>query len=649
MKHIESTIHARGETHYVDDLPLREGTLFGAVFDSPFAHGRITRLDTSAAEAMDGVVAVITHRDIPGENQIGSIIPDEELFAEHEVHYVGMPVALVVAEDLDTARAARKAIVLEIDELPPVFDEREARAKELFISPPRTFAQGSVDTAWHDCDVVVSGTAATGGQEHVYLETHGAYVWPTEDGALKVFSSTQAPWYVQKGIAKVLDLPIHKIEVDVARIGGGFGGKEDQGTPWATMTALAVQCLGRPVKLVLHRLEDIRMSGKRHPYSFDYRIGLTRDLKIRGWDVTAYQNAGASADVSPAVMERTLFHGCGSYFIPNARVTVYSCRTNLPVNTAFRGFGAPQAMYVMEAAITAAATKMGVDRAEVQRANLLTEGDTFHYGQTATLCNAGACWDKAADVHGLAQLRAEIDEFNRTHDTHKKGLALFPLALLHIVAHPLYKAHAFLASGGAVEQVAADVGIEPERIREAVAELDMASDEWGTGQSSTGIVRGGKLRFRRETEGEISEDSHQSLVDEIDSNLGIVGRISPFGRSLTWSPAAPSDEERNVVVKITPQDGRTRIHVEERVELSGWVRLVPVAGVVAGAAIGVLGAGALQASDTVMGLSALGLAIVGGFGAVRVVTWGICQRRRPDLEHLANRLAEIAAKSRWAE
>ncbi len=202
---------------------------------------------------------------------------------------------------------------------------------------------------------------------------------------------------------------------------------------------------------------------------------------------------------------------------------------------------------------------------------------------------------------------------------------------------------------GAVEQVAADVGIEPERIREAVAELDMASDEWGTGQSSTGIVRGGKLRFRRETEGEISEDSHQSLVDEIDSNLGIVGRISPFGRSLTWSPAAPSDEERNVVVKITPQDGRTRIHVEERVELSGWVRLVPVAGVVAGAAIGVLGAGALQASDTVMGLSALGLAIVGGFGAVRVVTWGICQRRRPDLEHLANRLAEIAAKSRWAE
>jgi xanthine dehydrogenase large subunit len=427
MKHIESRIHVRGETHYVDDLPLREGTLFGAVFDSPYAHGRITKLDTSAAEAMHGVVAVITAADVPGENQIGSIIQDEELFAEGEVHYVGMPVALVVAEDLNTARAARKEIVLEVEELPAVFAAREARARELFISPPRTFAQGSVDAAWDDCDVVVSGTAEMGGQEHLYLETHGSYVWPGEDGNLKVFSSTQAPWYVQKGIAKVLGLPLHKIEVDVARIGGGFGGKEDQGTPWATMTALAVQQLGRPVKLVLHRLEDIRMSGKRHPYSFDFRIGLTRDHKIRAWDVTAYQNAGASADVSPAVMERTLFHGCGSYFIPNARVTVYSCRTNLPVNTAFRGFGAPQAMYVMESAITAAATAMGVDRAEIQRANLLTEGDTFHYGQTATLCNAGACWDKAADVHGLAQLRAEIDEFNRTHETHKQGLALFPL------------------------------------------------------------------------------------------------------------------------------------------------------------------------------------------------------------------------------
>ncbi len=204
---------------------------------------------------------------------------------------------------------------------------------------------------------------------------------------------------------------------------------------------------------------------------------------------------------------------------------------------------------------------------------------------------------------------------------------------------------------GAEVQVAAEVGIEPERVREAAGEPAVASDEMLGGltdQLSTASVGGGKLRFQRETEGEISEEVHQTMVDEIDSRLGIVGRISPFGRSLTWSPAAPSDEERNVVVKITPHDGGTRIHVEERVELSGWERLVPVVGVVSGAAIGILGAGALQMTYTVMGISALGFALVGAFGAHRLAMWGICRRRRPELETLANRLAELAAKSRWA-
>ncbi len=427
MKHIESKLHVRGETHFVDDLPLREGTLFAAVFDSPYGHGRITKLDTSAAEAIEGVVAVLTAADIPGENQIGSIIQDEVLLADDILEYVGMPVALVVARSEAIARAARKHIVLEFEKLPLVLDAREAQAREQYITPPRTFSQGAVDTAWDDCAAVVSGTAEMGGQEHVYLETHGSYVWPTEDGAIQVFSSTQAPWYVQKGISRVLGLPIHKIEVDVARIGGGFGGKEDQGTQWASLTALAVHRLGKPVKLVLHRDEDIRMSGKRHPYSFDYKIGVGEDHRIRAWEVTAYQNAGASADVSPAVMERTLFHGCGSYFIPNAKVTVYSCRTNLPVNTAFRGFGAPQAMYVMEAAISAAAEAMGVDRAVIQKASLLSEGDSFHYGQVTQRCHARNCWDAAEERFGLAQLRAEIDAFNASHDELKKGLALFPL------------------------------------------------------------------------------------------------------------------------------------------------------------------------------------------------------------------------------
>jgi hypothetical protein len=203
---------------------------------------------------------------------------------------------------------------------------------------------------------------------------------------------------------------------------------------------------------------------------------------------------------------------------------------------------------------------------------------------------------------------------------------------------------------GAVEQVAAEVGIEPEQVREAAGELAKASAQLPGDlpvQGSTASIRGGKLRFQRETDGEISERVHQTLVDEIDARLGIVGRISPFGRSLTWSPAAPSDEERNVVVKITPQDGKTRIHVEERVEMSGWQQLVPVLGIAAGAAFGLFFAAALQGSERIMGFSALGFALVGAFVAIKVGVWRICNRRRPELEQLANRLAELAARSKW--
>jgi serine/threonine protein kinase len=204
---------------------------------------------------------------------------------------------------------------------------------------------------------------------------------------------------------------------------------------------------------------------------------------------------------------------------------------------------------------------------------------------------------------------------------------------------------------GAVEQVAAEVGIEPDLVRQAAGDIQEEPAQFPerlVDSTSTAFVSGGKLRFYRETEGEISEEVHHTLVDEIDSRLGIVGRISPFGKSLTWSPAAPSDEERNVVVKITPQEGRTRIHVEERVELSGWERAVPVVGAVVGAAVGIfIGGGAMQGSERVMGFFALGFAIAGAFVASKVGMWRICNRRRPELEQLANRLAELAAKSRW--
>ena len=307
MKNIDSKIHVRGESQYVNDIPIKEGTLFAYVYGSPEAHGKVKNIDLEKAIKSEGVVGIFTARDIPGQNQIGSIIPDEPLLADEEVHYQGMPVALVVAKTEGQARRASKKIKMDIEKLPVVTCPREAKKNEHLLIPPRTFCIGDTDSEWKNCEHIIEGVADIGGQEHAYLETHGCYVYPMENGQLKVYSSTQAPSYVQKGICKVMGLSMNQIEVDVTRLGGAFGGKEDQGTPWACLAAMASKSLMKPVKLILDRADDIKMTGKRHPYAFDYKIGLDKDLKIKSWEVEMYQDAGASSDVSPAVMERSLF------------------------------------------------------------------------------------------------------------------------------------------------------------------------------------------------------------------------------------------------------------------------------------------------------------------------------------------------------
>ncbi|MDQ6812460.1 MAG: molybdopterin-dependent oxidoreductase, partial [Bacteroidota bacterium] len=233
MKNIDSKTHTRGESIYLDDIPLLQGTLFGAAFGSPMAHGIIKDLDLTAALQMPGVVSVFTAKDVTGENQIGGIIPDEPLFAEHEVDFCGMPIAFVVAESDEAARAAIKKIKIDIEPLKVITDPREAMARGELIVAPRTFTLGDVDTAWQKCEYIVEGTAETNGQEHLYIETQGAYAVPQENGALKVYSSTQGPTAVQRASCRVTGLPMHLVEVDVTRLGGGFGGKEDQANTWA--------------------------------------------------------------------------------------------------------------------------------------------------------------------------------------------------------------------------------------------------------------------------------------------------------------------------------------------------------------------------------------------------------------------------------
>ena len=398
IKNIDAYTHLRGESIYVDDVNVREGTLFGVVFDSPKAHGIIKSIDYSKAEQLEGVTRIFTYKDIPGENQIGGIIPDEPLFAEKEVHCWGQPIALIVAESEFIARQARRLITIDIKELPVITTAKEAKVKGSFINAPRSFNLGNTKKAFKDCDFVFDGETFSNGQEQLYLETQGAYAEPLENGSIKITSSTQGPTQVQKTAANVLGLAMHKIEVDVTRLGGGFGGKEDQATPWAVMAALATYHLNQSVKLILNRHDDLRMTGKRHPYESTFKIGLSKDLKILAYEVEFLQNSGAAADLSPAIAERTLFHATNSYFIENVKSTVHSCKTNLPPNTAFRGFGGPQGMFVIESAIAKAASELGVSAQKIQEINLLKEYDEFSYGQIATQVEASNSWNSAKTI-----------------------------------------------------------------------------------------------------------------------------------------------------------------------------------------------------------------------------------------------------------
>ncbi len=426
MKNLDSKSHVRGESIYLDDIPLLQGTLFACVYDSPVAHGILKSIDTTEAENSEGVVKIITAKDLIGENQIGGILPDEPLFADTEVHFQGMPVALVLAETEEQARHATKKITSEIEPLEIVTDPRVAFAKNDLIVPPKHFKLGDTENAFRTSEYVFEGRVELNGQEHLYIETQGAYTIPTEQGGMKVYSSTQGPTAVQRCVSRVTALPMHQVEVDVTRLGGGFGGKEDQANAWAALCAVGTQLTKRPVKYALHRMEDMRMTGKRNPYSADYKIGLDKNLKIVAYEAVFYQNAGASADLSPPVLERTLFHCTNSYFVPNVTATAYCCRTNLPPNTAFRGFGGPQGMFVIESAIAHAAEKLNVSASDIQQKNLINDGDEFPYGQKAE-SEAVTTWTQADERFDFTNIQKEADDFNKQNKFIKKGVALMPI------------------------------------------------------------------------------------------------------------------------------------------------------------------------------------------------------------------------------
>ncbi len=425
MKNIDSFDHVRGKSVYVDDLPVVQDTLFASVLYSTSTHATI-KIDASPA-MIPGVVKIITAKDVP-YNQIGNIIPDEPLLAENMVFYRGEPIAIVLAKTQEIANHARELINVEYDKIPVITYPKLAVQCGLLIHDPKIIEYGSLN--WEKCDFIVENTIYIGGQEHLYLETQAAYAFPQEKDRIKIISSTQSPTVVQKAAAHMLKKSMHDIEVEIIRLGGAFGGKEDQATPVACMAALGTYLTKRPVKLVYSRHDDMIITGKRHPYIVDYRIGADKSGKIINWEVIFYQNSGAFADLSPAVLERTMFHATNSYYIPNVRIVGVPTKTNLPPFTAFRGFGGPQGIFSIESALFQLSRKMraeGVDISyyELQTINQIKDGQRFPYGQIMKNCTLDAIWKKIDNKYKTE--KENVTKFNKEHKYRKRGIASFPL------------------------------------------------------------------------------------------------------------------------------------------------------------------------------------------------------------------------------
>lgn len=422
--------HVTGRAKFINDMPMPKGCLVTKIIMSPVAHGRIRSIDTSEALQVPGVVAVLTAKDIPGENDASSYAHDEELLASNEVHCVGQNIALVVGETYDACQAAADKVKLDIEPLPAVTDIHEAVEKSLFFGGTHIIARGDLDEAWKNADLILEGEVESPGQEHWYLETHVAQAEVTEDDDVVIYSSCQSPTGVQFKAAEILGIPASRVVCIMPRMGGGFGGKETQGSQYGGLAALAAWVTRRPVRVWINRDEDMIMSGKRHPFYNKYKAAFSKDGHILGFQVFSYANAGWALDLSRSILDRCLFHLDGCYYIPALHFEGHCCRTNLPSNTAFRGFGGPQGFIVIETALARAARRLGISPLDIRRINFYSEEaprNMMQYEAPLKSFRIPRMTNEILASSHYLERKAEIDQFNKTSRYIKRGIGYMPV------------------------------------------------------------------------------------------------------------------------------------------------------------------------------------------------------------------------------
>ena len=425
--HESAREHVTGSALYTDDLCLRfPGLLHAWPVSAPHAHALVKALDTSAALEQSGVVAVLTGADVPGEADSGSNRHDEPLFPS-EVMFHQQPVAWVLGASLEAARGAAELVRAGYEPLAPILTIEEAIAAGSFLSGPLKMSRGD-GSVIEASPLRFSGELFIGGQEHFYLETQCAIAWLDESGGVSVESSTQHPAETQEVVARVLGISRNQVTVECLRMGGAFGGKEVQANAWAAIAALGAQKTRRPVRVRLTRALDMALTGKRHPFLARYSAGFDEEGRLEGVRVSLYSDGGWSLDLSEPVLSRAMFHVDNAYLLRNVELTGYICRTHKTSQTAFRGFGGPQGMIVIEEILDQAARRLGLPPEVIRERNFYREGDTTHYGQTVK--DAGriaTIWSQLKKSSDFLSRRAEIDACNTQSLYKKRGLAITPV------------------------------------------------------------------------------------------------------------------------------------------------------------------------------------------------------------------------------
>ncbi len=429
IEHESAIKHVTGKAIYTDDISEPKNLLHAVIGYSNCSKGVIKKIDYKDVLSSEGVVDIITEKDIKGINDVGPIFKGDKIFTSKNIEYYGQPIFAVIAKTNNLAKKAALKVKIDLKISKPIVSIEEALKKKSFVLKPKYLTRGNIKDGFKRSDNFLKGILYSGGQDHFYLEGQIAMTIPQEDNNFLVYSSTQHPSETQQIIGKVLKQNYNSIHVIVRRIGGGFGGKETQSFLFAAITSIAAKKLSKPVKLRVDRDDDMIMTGKRHDFLFDYEVGFNNNGEILALKLMMASRCGISPDLSGAINDRAIYHIDNAYYIPNIEINSYRCKTNTVSNTAFRGFGGPQGMFCIENIIENISQKLKLEASEIRKINFYKDKikNTTHYGMRITDNVIEDIFNKLIKKSNYKKRKAEIYNFNKKNKVLKKGIAITPV------------------------------------------------------------------------------------------------------------------------------------------------------------------------------------------------------------------------------